>query len=179
MSEDPLQNTNLCIGLAPVVGVAPKVLILGSMLGRASIDAKQYYAHRANRFWPLMAKLCPNESDRLLSPNYDDRLEGLKRSHVALWDTIGQCERTGSLDSAIRAVVPNPIGDLLKAQPTIERILLNGRKSEAIFKRYLATAIASECPHIKVYGVPSTSPANASMKLDDLLVAWSDAWPKA
>lgn len=49
-------------GLAPVVGEAPLILILGSMPGAASLAAAQYYAHPANRFWPLMALLFPEET---------------------------------------------------------------------------------------------------------------------
>lgn len=82
-------------GLAPVVGEAPLILILGSMPGAASLAAAQYYAHPANRFWPLMALLFPEETARLSSPDYEERLEGLRRSGVALWDTIGSCERAG------------------------------------------------------------------------------------
>ena len=81
MVDDKLDSQTLCVGLAPVVGLAPTVLILGSMPGRASIDAVQYYAHRANRFWPLMARLFPKEAQRLTSSDYEERLEGLKRSY--------------------------------------------------------------------------------------------------
>ena len=67
-------------GLAPVVGEAPLILILGSMPGAASLAAAQYYAHPANRFWPLMALLFPEETARLSSPDYEERLEGLSRA---------------------------------------------------------------------------------------------------
>lgn len=82
-------------GLAPVVGEAPLILILGSMPGAASLAAAQYYAHPANRFWPLMALLFPEETARLSSPDYEERLEGLRRSGVALWDTNDRLVRAG------------------------------------------------------------------------------------
>ena len=41
----------------PIVGNQAKILILGSMPGEASLAAKQYYAHRRNAFWPIMAQL--------------------------------------------------------------------------------------------------------------------------
>lgn len=175
MSDDKLDSQTLCVGLAPVVGLAPTVLILGSMPGRASIDAVQYYAHRANRFWPLMARLFPKEAQRLTSSDYEERLEGLKRSGVALWDTIGECERTGSLDSAIRNAKPNAILAFLTIHPTIKTVVLNGRKSEDMWKRYMAKDVAMAFPNINVHVVPSTSPANAALKLEDLEVVWSIA----
>lgn len=117
-------------GLAPVVGEAPLILILGSMPGAASLAAAQYYAHPANRFWPLMALLFPEETARLSSPDYEERLEGLRRSGVALWDTIGSCERAGSLDSSIRNMTPNDVAGLLKSHPTIGTVVLNGSLKE-------------------------------------------------
>ncbi len=123
-----------------------------------------------------MARLFPKEAQRLTSSDYEERLEGLKRSGVALWDTIGECERTGSLDSAIRNAKPNAILAFLKIHPTIKTVVLNGTEKvstcgSAIWLKDVATA----CPNINVHVVPSTSPANAALKLEDLEVVWSTA----
>ena len=151
-------------GLAPVVGEAPLILILGSMPGAASLAAAQYYAHPANRFWPLMA-----------SPDYEERLQGLRRSGVALWDTIGSCERAGSLDSSIRNMTPNDVAGLLKSHPTIGTVVLNGSKSAVVWRRHAQREALLERPDLRVLALPSTSPANARLRLADLEMTWREA----
>ena len=162
-------------GLAPVVGEAPLILILGSMPGAASLAAAQYYAHPANRFWPLMALLFPEETARLSSPDYEERLEGLRRSGVALWDTIGSCERAGSLDSSIRNMTPNDVAGLLKSHPTIGTVVLNGSKSAVVWRRHAQREALLERPDLRVLALPSTSPANARLRLADLEMTWREA----
>lgn len=162
-------------GLAPVAGEAPRILMLGSMPGAASLAAAQYYAHPANRFWPLMALLFPEEAARLSSSDYEERLEGLRRSGVALWDTIGSCERAGSLDSSIRNMTPNDVAGLLKAHPTIGTVVLNGSKSAAVWRRHAQREALGERPGLRVLALPSTSPANARLRLADLERVWRAA----
>jgi TDG/mug DNA glycosylase family protein len=72
------------VGMSPVVGVGPRVLILGSMPGEDSLRARQYYAHARNAFWPIMEMLfeVPAEAP------YKAKLRTLKSNKVALWDVI-------------------------------------------------------------------------------------------
>ena len=99
----------LCIGLSPSIDKDCRALILGSMPGVKSLEEQQYYAHPQNRFWPMMADLL----GEALPSRYEEKLAMLLDHHIALWDSIGQCEREGSLDSAIREERGNDFTALL------------------------------------------------------------------
>lgn len=156
-------------GFPPVVGEAPRILILGSMPSAASIAAQAYYAHPRNRFWPVMGAVFGFDADA----DYAERLKALRRAGVALWDTIESCERTGSLDTAILRPTPNAVAALLEDHATIARVVLNGAKSADVWRRFGAPTLP---PHrlagLHVEACPSTSPANARWRLEDLVRVW-------
>ncbi|MDR7070020.1 hypoxanthine-DNA glycosylase [Pseudoxanthomonas japonensis] len=157
-------------GLPPSVDAGCRVLVLGSMPGGASLQAARYYAHPRNRFWPVMASLCGFAADLA----YEDRLRGLHAAGVGLWDVIGQCERRGSLDTAIvrSSEVANPVGALLLAHPGIVAIALNGGKAADAFRRHLQPSLPP-ARALEVFALPSTSPAHAAMNASTLRDAWS------
>ncbi|MES2013700.1 MAG: DNA-deoxyinosine glycosylase, partial [Pseudomonadota bacterium] len=82
---------------APIEDSNATTLILGTMPGRASLVAEQYYAHTQNAFWRIMAELL--QFDRTSA--YEVRIQALKSSHIALWDVLQSCQRQGSLDAMI------------------------------------------------------------------------------
>lgn len=157
------------VGLAPVVGAAPRVLVLGSFPGEASLAAGQYYGHPRNHFWRLIGGVV---GERLYDLDYRSRLERLRARGVALWDVIAQCERQGSLDSAIRAEIGNDIAGLLRRCPTISLIAFNGGKSASYRKRVESLAESARCTLVRL---PSSSPANATHSLAVKLAAWEAA----
>lgn len=162
----------LLSGLAPVARPDAKVLILGSMPGQASLDAQQYYGHPRNQFWPLMQQLFAVDA----SLPYPQRLLALQNAGVALWDVIGVCQRQGSLDSAIRpsSVQFNDIALLLTQLAQLQAIWLNGgtaAKSWQKLQKSAATLPAS----IKVWSLPSSSPAHAARSFSDKLLQWQEA----
>ena len=154
-----------CISFAPLVDAECRVLILGSMPGRRSLDMQEYYAHPQNRFWRLLALLLNEE----MPLTYADKCALLLRHHIALWDTLGYCEREGSLDSDIKNEQPNAVCELLATQPQIKAVFCNGGKAAAAFKRYFAKSLPRE---IDVYYFSSTSPANARKRLENLAQEW-------
>lgn len=157
-----------CKSFKAEVNAASKVLILGSMPGVKSLEEAQYYAHPMNRFWKVMGFLC-NEP-QMVDLAYEMRAKALLDAGFALWDVIGRCEREGSLDSAIKKEVPNDIAGLLIKYPNIKTIYLNGGKAQSAFKKYFPEILKSG--KYKVYNLPSTSPANARFRLEDLVREW-------
>lgn len=149
-----------------------RVLVLGSMPGVASLDADHYYAHPRNAFWPIMQTLLGIPQDQ----PYDCRYEQLRTQHMALWDVMKHCEREGSLDAAIDqgTVVPNNIAALLHNSPELRCVLCNGAAAYDAFQRHVMPDLSPVAMDvITVLKMPSTSPANARMSLEQKTDAWS------
>lgn len=153
----------------PVIGHNPKVLILGSMPGIASLKAQQYYAHPRNGFWPIMAQLFDVEWPQ----DYDSRISRIRQFPLVLWDTLKACRREGSLDSAISTeqLEANDIIGLLEKYPSIRLIAFNGAASEKYFKQTLVKLLPPERA-LKLIRLPSTSPAHASKNIQQKLEEW-------
>lgn len=145
-------------------------LILGSMPGVVSLKVQQYYAHPQNAFWKIMGELFG------AGPNlpYPERVQRLCDSRVAVWDVLELCTRDGSLDSAIveSSIVANDFEGFFRTHPGIDRVFFNGAKAEASYQRYVPPAEG-----VTYTRLPSTSPANASMRFEDKLAAWRVVTP--
>lgn len=162
----PLQ----CIGFPAQVATDCRVLVLGSMPGVASLQAGQYYAHPRNRFWPLMAALTGIDA----ALDYAGRMRALQSVGVGLWDVIGQCERSGSLDTAIvrGSEVPNALPALIAGLPHLAAIACNGATAHRAFLRWVQPQLDDAAAALPVWSLPSTSPANAGWPLPRLQAAW-------
>jgi hypoxanthine-DNA glycosylase len=137
--------------LLPVVDSATKVLIVGSMPGKQSLEKQQYYGNPRNHFWPIMSELLETE----VPDDYVKRIALLKHNAIGLWDTIETCEREGSLDAAIRNEKPNDFQTLFEEYPNIQLVLFNGAKAFEVFKKHIGLELLEERAYKKM---PSTSP---------------------
>ncbi|HMM74618.1 MAG TPA: DNA-deoxyinosine glycosylase [Gammaproteobacteria bacterium] len=155
-------------GLPPIENPSARVLVLGSMPGAASLAAGQYYAHPRNLFWPLMGELLGFDP----ALPYAQRVAALKRARIALWDVIGFCRRTGSLDARIArdSVVVNDFTGFLARHRALRLICFNGTTAAASWRRHVQAAVAERAP--RCVTLPSSSPANASIALAAKRTAW-------
>jgi len=156
---------------APIEGASPRVLILGSMPGVASLAAGQYYAHPRNAFWKIMEAVL----DIPAADDYETRVEKLKHFNIALWDVLESCIRPGSLDAAIEmdSAKANDIKALLQKHPGINVICFNGGSAEKIFKKRVLPLLGDFS--VKYIRLPSTSPAHAGMPFENKVMAWRAA----
>lgn len=159
---------------APIENPNATLLILGSMPGVASLTAQQYYAHPRNAFWPIMAAVY----DINLDSCYEERVCALQQTNVAVWDVLQQCERVGSLDSAITkgSQTPNDFKTFFLLHRKINTILFNGAEAEKSFRRTVLPQLATV--NYQLLRAPSTSPAY-TLPLADKLQRWQSLLSKA
>ena len=157
-------------GFGPVWREDARVLILGSMPSVESLNQSFYYAHPRNAFWPMMAELLGEPAPT----GVDEKKDMLIRHGIALWDTVCTCERSGSLDSAIRAAEANDFEWLYARCPNIRWVLFNGGTSEALYRRM----VAKEDARFRFARLPSTSPAY-TLKYETKKAAWEKALKEA
>ena len=154
--------------LPPIVASDARILILGSMPGRASLAARQYYAHPRNAFWPIMGRLLGFD----VAQDYLTRVEALSGAGVAVWDVLDSCHRPGSLDFAIdeRSLVVNDLAGFLAGHRAIKRVFFNGSAAARLFDRHLGAIL--NVTGLQLTRLPSTSPAHAALTFAQKLAAW-------
>ena len=145
----------------PIEDVKARILVLGSMPGKASLAAGQYYAHAQNLFWRILGEI----TGAAPALPYAARARALKSSGIALWDVLASCAREGSLDSAIddATISANDFAAFYHAHPRIAHVFFNGAKAEACYRRHVLPVLADGPAPTSLRRLPSTSPANASM----------------
>jgi TDG/mug DNA glycosylase family protein len=153
----------------PIIGRDPRILILGSMPGRISLQAVEYYANPRNVFWKIIASLFELDFDC----NYELRVRQLRELPIVLWDTLRACHRHGSLDSNIlrQEIEANDIIGLLGQFPGLRVMLFNGAASEKYFNQLVKPDLPIGLD-LALLRMPSTSPANAGMGFEQKLKAW-------
>jgi len=154
------------VSFDPILPANPKIFILGTMPGKQSLRKQQYYANNRNSFWKIIYEL----TEEVFSENYAERIDTLKRNHIAIWDICQFGERKTRVSSAIKNEEPNPINEIVEMFPSVKQILFNGKKAEKLYRKYF-----NEIAHIQYKTVLSTSPANARFSFREKLNNWKTA----
>ncbi len=148
--------------IPPLYDENSKILILGSFPSVKSREAQFFYGHPQNRFWRVLSALTGEECPVVT----EDKKAFLKRNGIAMWDVIKSCDITGSSDSSIKNAVPNDLSEIFETAD-IKKVFCNGATSYKLYKRYMEKETGRTAELL-----PSTSPANAAYKIDDLIREW-------
>lgn len=170
MSEGPVA---LSIGFAPIADAGARALVLGSLPGRKSLEAGQYYAQPQNAFWRIMGRLFGAG----LELPYGERVARLRERGIAVWDVVAAAERDGSLDSAIvgDSVVVNDFRGFFAEHGGIEKICFNGNTAARLYRRRVLATLPPAAAALPTLALPSTSPAYASLTFELKLERWAAA----
>lgn len=178
----------------PLIDDRARVLIAGTAPSVKSLEHGQFYGHPQNFFWRVVYALFgrPSEepSEAMLAtgpryampdPDYDNRLDFLQASRLALWDVIHSCEREGSLDVNIKDERPNDFPGLLAHYPGIACIAFNGSKAYDTFRKYYGKDGGALPRKVALLKMPSTSPIPTKhmRNLHDRVEAWKSIFPYA
>lgn len=163
-----MSTPDLVQGFAPIVGGAPRTLVLGNAPSVLALAKHQYYGNPRNAFWRIAGALYGFHAD----DPYAERTAALIAHGVAVWDVLRECRRAGSLDSTVQpdSMVANDFGSFFGEHPSIRRVLFNGAAAERNFRRLVPGAFEVEFSRL-----PSTSPAQ-TMRYELKLAAWRKAW---
>ena len=161
----------LSSGLEAVANTNARVLILGSLPGRVSLQRRQYYAQPRNSFWRLMGQQFDFRADL----PYSSRISALKRNRVALWDVCASAHRPGSLDASIdtATVRPNEFPSFFLEYNNIGTVFFNGAKAAALYRQLVMPNLPPAMRSLSYKSLPSTSPAHAAMPFAEKLGRWS------
>jgi double-stranded uracil-DNA glycosylase len=160
-----------CVAFPPIADTAARVLVLGTLPGRKSLEMGEYYAQKYNSFWRIMGELFGAHPDL----PYAERLARLRTRGVAVWDVLAAGEREGSLDSAIVAasIVVNDFNGFFARHPRIGLICFNGNTAASLFRRKVMPSLEPQWAAIEQQSLPSTSPAYAGMRFEQKLARWA------
>ena len=160
--------TSKC-GFPPLLGTAPRVLVLGTLPSRLSLEKQQYYGHPRNGFWPIMQVLIGARG------SYAERCATLVNYGIAVWDVLAQSVRPGSMDADIDidSAHPNPLGEFIQATDSLLLVCFNGKTAEGLFDRLIGRDTIQRS--VRFAALPSTSPAYAAMSLDEKTRRWGRA----
>jgi len=157
-------------GFPPIAAKNTKVLILGSMPSETSLLKQQYYGHPRNAFWPIMDALFAASPELA----YDRRTAILIQNGIAVWDVAKFCNRPGSLDADIEmsSLETNDFNIFFTLFPKLKHVFFNGGKAESVYNKFILPELLGHFSYMHYHRLPSTSPAFASMTLQQKIAAW-------
>ena len=143
----------------PVFDFESRILILGTMPSPKSRELGFYYSHPRNRFWPVLAKIFGEE----IPKTPEEKRNFCLRNKIALWDVLKECDIEGASDSSIKNAVPNDLSVILNSAE-IKAIFATGATAAKLYKKFIEPET-----NIPATALPSTSPANAKIKFEELV----------
>jgi len=159
-----LKNKKLIHPFDPVIFENSKILILGTFPSIKSFENNFYYSHPKNQFWDILSIIFKDKKPLSI----EEKINFLKKHKIALWDSICECKRKedNSRDDNLEVLKPCDIKNLLKKYQNIKKTAVTSRLAEKVIKKHY--------PDLNIIYLPSPSPLNARMNLQQKAEKWQE-----
>lgn len=151
--------------IEPVFDERSRVLMLGTIPSPKSREVGFFYGNPQNRFWKVIAAVLGVD----VPVSIPEKKELLLDHGIALWDVCRSCEIAGASDASIRDPRANDLKRILDVAD-IQAIFCTGAKAAQLYRKLCEPMLKIPCVQL-----PSTSPANATIRLPDLIDAYREA----
>ena len=148
--------------LEPIFDRRSRVLLLGTIPSPKSRETGFYYGNPHNRFWNVLAAVYREPVPQSIA----EKRMFLLRHKIALWDVLSSCEIQGASDGSITAPAANNLS-LILSRADIRAVFCTGTKAAQLYQKHCQSLTG-----IAAIGLPSTSPANCRMTVQDLAKAY-------
>lgn len=145
--------------IEPVYDKESRVLILGSFPSPKSRAQGFFYGHPQNRMWKVLSAVFEEEPPETT----EEKKAFLHRNRIAMWDVLCSCEIKGASDGSIREEKPNCLAPIIETAD-IRAVFMTGGTAAKFYKKFDAGLY-----DIPYFQLKSTSPANAAVKLPELI----------
>jgi hypoxanthine-DNA glycosylase len=154
----------------PIIFEDSEILILGTFPSIKSFENEFYYGHPKNQFWNILSIIFDDKKPNTI----EEKIKFLKKHKIALWDAICKCKRKNgnSRDDNLEIIEPCNIEKLLKKYPNIKKIAVTSRTAEKIIKKHFPLSIMAGWVGFPLIYLPSPSPLNARLKLNQKAEIW-------
>ena len=141
-----------------------KILMMGTIPSAGGVKYGFFYMSKVNKFWEYLTKTLKTDNFVQLAEDYrkhynteqcEEYKEKVKnalyKNHIALYDVINTCERTGSADNEIVSSTNNSFESIKKIildNPSIKMIFVNSIEVEKRLKHILGKNGIKELPQI-------------------------------
>ncbi|MDD2504919.1 MAG: DNA-deoxyinosine glycosylase [Bacilli bacterium] len=139
----------------PIYDANSKILFVGTIASVKSREHGYPYSSPYNRFWRVL--------EVIFNEKITDHKKFLLKHNIALWDSIHSCDIKASSDASIKNIKVNQIWEITK-DSNIKVVFTNGKKAYEVYQKYIYPKT-----NIRAICLPSSSPAHAIKRLEDLV----------
>lgn len=107
--------------------------------------------------------------DEPIPETIEEKCDLCLRHRIALWDVLSSCDIEGASDASIKNAKPNDLAQILNAAP-VQAVFTTGTKAGQLYKKLCEPVTSIPCTVL-----PSTSPANSRVSLDELCATYKQA----